>query len=471
MAHLMRRAGFGATRKELDEYSANGYEATVEHLLEANETKRMSDEMIWRYHHEQSGMMGQINPTAYWLYRMISTDAPLREKVTLFWHNIFATGYPKIAQGRILSDQINMFRRHGMGNFKNLLIELSKNPAMISWLDNHDNHNGAINENYGRELLELFSMGVGNYSEDDIKECSRAFTGWTIGNTEYMILRAERDSIWPYGRIGWFFQYNAEDHDDGEKQFLGHKGKFNGEDIIDIICQQQATARFIARHMYHFFVADEPPVPQWPYTAPRDPEAIDLLAKTYFDSGYDITEMLRVLFNSDFFKSEEVRYSRVKSPAELVAGVLRLSGEFNRPRREILDRALQMIYMGQHLTNPPSVEGWHQGTEWIDTGTLVERLNFASAQLGDVSKSGVKSIISEILNDHDDDLTPEELVESCLDQLGLVSVSDSTHDALIDFASKGGSVTVKSTQSDGGTQKQIARMMQLIGTSYEFQRA
>ena len=114
---------------------------------------------------------------------------------------------------------------------------------MIIWLDNQDNHRGAINENYGRELLELFSMGVGHYSEDDIKECARAFTGWTIGNREYMEMRSMRDSDWPYGRISWHFEYVPEDHDDGEKEFLGHKGKFNGEDIVDIICQQESTAR------------------------------------------------------------------------------------------------------------------------------------------------------------------------------------------------------------------------------------
>ena len=201
-----------------------------------------------------------------------------------------------------MTDQIRMFRRFGMGNYKTLLLELSKNPAMLIWLDNVDNHNGAINENYGRELLELFSMGVGNYSEDDIKECSRAFTGWTVANTEYTKQLAVRNSIWPYGKIAWRFEYKGEDHDEKEKTFLGETGNFNGGDIIDIICRQEATARFIARHMYHFFVADEPPVPQWPYEPPKDPDAIDILVKSYFDSGYEIESMLRTLFHSDFFR-------------------------------------------------------------------------------------------------------------------------------------------------------------------------
>ena len=368
MAHLMRRAGFGATRAQIEALEAKGYDAVVEDLLSPPENANwMGDYMVRRFHHEQSGMMGPWASGENWLYRMVTSEAQLQEKMCLLWHSIFATGYPKVIHGKVLSNQIRMFRRHGLGNFKTMLVELSKDPAMIVWLDNYDNHNGAINENYGRELLELFSMGVGHYSETDIKEASRAFTGWTIGNTEYMVLRSERDSDWPYGRISWHFDYRPEDHDEGEKTFLGQTGNFNGEDIVDIICQQRSTAQFVARHMYHFFVADEPPVPSWPYTPPRDADAIQILVDAYFDSGYDIRAMLRALFTSDFFKDEAIRYDKVKSPAELVAGILRLTGEFDRPRREIQDRARQMTFMGQMLNNPPSVEGWHQGAEWVDT--------------------------------------------------------------------------------------------------------
>ena len=232
MAHLMRRAGFGATRPELEALAVKGYDAVVEELISPTTPHGTPDDLIRRYHSEQSGMMGQTAPGAYWLYCTLFTDRPLHEKMTLCWHNIFATGYAKIAQGKVLMDQIRMFRRYGMGSFKTLLDELSKDPAMIIWLDNQDNHNGAINENFGRELLELFSMGVGNYTEQDIKECARAFTGWTVANTEYMELRAMRDSIWPYGRIAWHFEFREDDHDYEEKEFLGRKGKFNGEDIV-----------------------------------------------------------------------------------------------------------------------------------------------------------------------------------------------------------------------------------------------
>ena len=469
LAHLVRRAGFGANRIQLESLAEQGYDATVDQLLAPSRTDEMTDDLIRRYHHEQSGMMGQISPGTYWLYKMATSTDALREKMSLFWHGIFATGYPKITQGKVMSDQIRMFRRYGMGNFRTLLLELARDPAMIVWLDNIDNHKGSINENFGRELLELFSLGVGNYSEDDIKEASRAFTGWTIGNTEYMALRAERDSIWPYGRIAWHFMFDEQDHDDGDKEFLGRSGNFDGEEIIDIICEQPATAAFIARHMYHFFVADEPPVPQWPYVAPQNPEAIEVLSNAYFESDYDINHMLRVLFTSDFFKSEDNWYARVKGPAELVAGVLRLTGEFDRPRRQIVDRQLQMIWMGQYLINPPSVEGWHEGLEWIDTGTFVERLNFASSQLGNPDHPGVRSIIERVSTNGDSAISPAEMVDRCLDEIGMISVSDETRATLVDYVSAEGAL---STGSNGGpeTAERVAQLLQMIAATHEFQR-
>ena len=292
-AHLMRRAGFGATSEELDQLDQFTYDELVDSLLHPVDTSWMGEHIVRRFHHEQSGMMSGFGPGEYWLYRMVTTNAPLIEKVTLFWHGLFATGYPKVVHGKVLSNQIDMFRRNGLGTLDNLLVELSKDPAMIVWLDNQDNHTGAINENYGRELLELFSMGVGNYSEDDIKEASRAFTGWTIGNTEYMVLRSDRDSDMPYGRIAWHFEFQEDDHDSGQKTFLGEEGSFNGADIVEIICRQEATAKFISRHLYSFFVEDEIPVPSWNDVPPKDPEAIDILVRSYFENNHSITEMLR----------------------------------------------------------------------------------------------------------------------------------------------------------------------------------
>lgn len=223
--------------------------------------------------------------------------------------------------------------------------------------------------------------------------------------------------------------------------------------------------------MYSFFVADEAAVPQWPDTPPVDAEAIEFLSRAYFDSGYNITSMLRALFNSDFFRSRSSWYSKVKSPVELVAGVLRLTGEFERPRREILDRYFQALYMGQWLNNPPSVEGWHQGTDWLDTGTLVERVNFATQQVGDTSKPGVQAMIERIASNSESVTSSEDLVDACLDQVGAIAVSDDTRKVLIDFASLGGEVQLGPSNSDDDARHRIAEVLQMVASTHEFQRS
>ena len=187
----------------------------------------------------------------------------------------------------------------------------------------------------------------------------------------------------PWARFYWSFDFIPSDHDYGEKHFLGHTGNFDGGDIIDIIVQQEDTARFLARHLYNFFVADEPQVPAWNITPPNDPDAIDLLVQVYLDSGADIKAILRALFNSDFFQA--ARFAHIKSPAELVVGTARLAGNYNIPRTGFTALAFECNWQGQELMNPPSVESWHTGSEWIDGGALVRRVNFAAKLLSDTS--------------------------------------------------------------------------------------
>src|SRR5262245_53359910 len=341
MAHLLRRAGFGATREALERYVAKGYEATVEELLHPEDgPPALEDEdLIRRYHVDENSLMLIDSCQTYWLYNMVNTRRPLEEKIALFWHGVFATGYTKLNQPKQILRQIAMFRRCGLGNFHTLLTEVSKDPAMIFWLDNKDSHKEAVNENYGRELLELFSMGVGNYSEHDVRQCSRAFTGWTIHNASLHTARVARDSVWPYGRLDWQFEYREDDHDAAEKTFLGQVGAFNGEEIIDIICRQPATARFIARHLYNFFVADEPQVPAWQTVPPNDPEAIQILVDAIVTHDYDIRAVMRILFNADFFK--RARFAKVKSPTELVVGTVRLAGGHRFPDVDDITLALE----------------------------------------------------------------------------------------------------------------------------------
>ena len=471
MAHLLRRVGFGAPKSELEEYVALGYEQTVDLLLQPNEPDQINDALVRRYFPDQSVPHESNSAGSYWLYRLVSTDHPLKEKMVLLWHNLFATGYAKVTNGKPLTDQLTMFRKYGMGSFDNLLLQLSRDPAMIIWLDNIDNHNGAINENYGRELLELFSMGVGNYTEDDIKECARAFTGWTVANSDYTKQLAVRNSIWPYGKQAWRYEYTDEDHDDGPKSFLGETGRFNGEDIIAIICRQPATARFISRHLYHFFVADEPPVSQWPYEEPQDMEAMRTLEKAYFDGNYNISDMLRVLFNSEFFKSEDCHYKKIKSPAELVTGVLRITEEFGSPKIGLPERNSHISFMGQQLLNPPSVEGWHQGLEWIETGSIMQRINFASRHLGDTSNLGVKKIVQNILGNEEEHLSAESCIDRCLDELGAVEASEYIRDTLIAFADETGLPEMDLSTDRAMAEEKLSTVLSVVGSIPEYQRS
>ena len=263
MAHLMRRAGFGATRGELESVADQGYEETVEQLLHPEQQPEFDEDTFHRYLPMAEFPSQDTHSQLDFLYRLANTMRPLQEKMALFWHYVFATGNSKVDAPLHLVEQIRMFRQYGMGSYKDLLVQLGKNPAMIFWLDNCENHKRAPNENWGRELLELFSMGIGNYTEKDVFECARAFTGWTnAGRTSKLYLR---------GTYPWEFEYRPEDHDYTEKTFLGHTGRFNGEDIIDIIVRQPACARFVSRHLYNFFVADEVPGPLLGHRAARRP--------------------------------------------------------------------------------------------------------------------------------------------------------------------------------------------------------
>ncbi len=458
IAHLMRRAGFGASRAELEARAEEGYEETVEELLHPEDQPPIDDDILYRFLPGYEGALGPPINQAEWVYRMVNTQRPLEEKLALFWHQLFATGNSKVDNPPEITQQIAMFRRQALGSFRDLLVELAKNPAMIWWLDNNGNHNGAINENWGRELLELFSMGVGNYSEGDIKEASRAFTGWTI---EPKIPRN------PLGRFYWNFEYKPEDHDDGEKNFLGHTGRFNGEDIVDIVVKQPATAQFLARHLYSFFVADEPQVPSWNINPPNDPDAIDQLVAAYDESDGNLRVMLRVLFNSDFFKN--ARFARVKSPAELVVSTVRLAGNYQNPRPGFNTLAMECNWQGQELLNPPSVESWHTGSEWIDGGALVRRVNFAAGLLGDTSLPGVRAIIEAVRQRGVS--TSEEVVDACLDLVGPLEFSDATRFELLQQAIEDGALNWYTAEETERSERKLGVLLALIAASRDFQFA
>jgi hypothetical protein len=242
---------------------------------------------------------------------------------------------------------------------------------------------------------------------------------------------------------------------------LGETGNWNGEDILRIIAKQPATARFVARHLYNFFVADEPPVPAWQHTPPRDPELIKQLEDVYFKSGYDIRSMLRLLFNSDSFK--KARFARVKSPVETVVGTTRLVNDFSFPRPGFNGLTLNIRYMGQDLLNPPTVEGWHTGKEWIDSGTLVERINFTADYLGNGNLPGVRDIVAR-LRAEGSTLTPERLVDGCLELLGGYKLADETRSELVTLARGEGEILTGAEKFP----QRVSQMLQSIVATTEY---
>ena len=449
MAHLFRRTGFGATRDELEAALAQGYEATVEELLHPDRMPPFEEDICYRYFlHMRESRFLEVAQDG-WMFRIVSTPRPFEEKIALFWHNLFATGQAKVNHGAAMAAQIAMFREYGLGSFRTLLLKLSQDPAMIYWLDNQQNTKAVHNENFGRELLELFSMGIGTYTEDDVKECARAFTGWSI--------KKGVPGPYPYGRYAWEFEFRPEEHDFGVKTFLGETGTFNGDDIIDIIVRQPATAQFVARRLYQYFVSERP-----------DQDAIDILAEAFRASQYDIRATLRTLFLSDFFRKPNVYFAKIKSPAEHVANITRMVGDYQYPVFGSGELSMESRYMGQDLMNPPSVEGWHTGKEWLDTGTLVQRINFAVDRVGDTSKPGIRRFVERIAALGD--LSPAAFVDACLDLIGPLDVAPKTRAALIDFASKGGPLQFASAD-DKAAAGRVGEMLQTIVATREFQLA
>ena len=461
VAHLMRRAGFGATPLELDSLtSQKTFEEIVDDLVSPERFPAIDTSYLERYY---TGEAVAIH-VGKWLYRMVNTERPLEEKMTLFLHHIFPVAWGKSEHLDSLLKEITMFRKVGMTDFKTILLELSRDPAMLFWLDNNENHKNGINENYGRELLELFSLGVGNYTEDDIKSASRAFTGWTF---------RQPLSIYPFGHFPAEFEFLPDDHDYGEKEFLGHKGNFDGEDIIDIIVKQPSTARFISRHLYNFFVEDETQVPSWATEPPKDEAAITLLSNVFMETNGDMKAILKALFNSDFFKNA-INLHKVKSPTELIAGVLKQTGEFSSPTPGIHQFAVTtlngslfegtMAIMGQRLMNPPTVEGWHTGPEWIDSGTLSERIGFVEQQFLDPAKPGIKDIISRAGSLDDD---PSAIVDRCLDLMGAIKVSEPTYDSLISYTKE----LKEMKDGDNADAVGVHNILQMLASTIDYQFA
>lgn len=280
----------------------------------------------------------------WWAERMLTTKRPLEEKLALFWHGHFATSNDKLRDYRKSLKQLALFRALGNGNFRDLLIGVAKDPAMLVYLDAGENVKGSPNENFSREILELFTMGVGNYTETDIREAARAFTGWTNDRLTFVV--------------------KPELHDEGEKAFLGRTGNFDGVDIINIVLEHDVTARFIAAKLYRYFVHTDP-----------SPELVEQLGKQFKDGHYHIAALLTTLFLSRDFYSPAAYGTQIKSPVHLVVSTYRKLGLTEIPG--VPDFMTTTRNLGQELFYPPNVAGWAGGRSWVTPALLLERGNFA----------------------------------------------------------------------------------------------
>lgn len=391
-AHLHRRAGLGGNLTAIQKSVALGPNQAVEHLLDgdttaADGTTAADYETFFDRVEARLGPDGPLRRIqGLWLQRMVNTPRPALEWLTVFWHNHFATSDLKVKNTGQMVRQIATLRHHAMGPFRELLDDVAKDPAMLIWLDAAANRRSRPNENFAREVMELFTLGRGNYTEKDIQEAARAYTGWFV----------VRDQ----------FSYLAQQHDTGEKQVLGKTGPFGGEEIHGILVEQPACGKFIVRKLMRHYVSE---------TDTFDDALIEPLAETFQTSGGSIKTVLHKILSSKLFHDPDCRRRRVKSPVEFMVGTCRMLDIADpMPPPELL--AAAGVAMGQGLYTPPSVAGWEGGAAWIDTTRLVARTNFS---LGLCSSSGAISgkINLEKWAARHGLKKPEETVDALLDTL------------------------------------------------------
>jgi len=342
LTHLWRRAGFGASAGDIERCISMGYKSSVDYFVDYESVDNSSlDSRL------ESLALDLTRPSdlqRWWLTRMGYSKRPLEEKMTLFWHALLASEITKVSNAQLMLNQNNLYRKMALGKYGDLLKAVSRDPAMLIYLDSSSNKKEAPNENFARELMELFTLGVGNYTEDDVREAARAFTGWGLKRNQ--------------------FEFNAAQHDNGTKHFLGRSGNFNGDDIIDIIMTQPKAAEFICTKLVTFFVNDRPAS-----------QFISELAGVFRSADQSIKSVMRYLFNSAEFTSETSYRVQVKSPVEFAINAIRGLGIETNASALLVP----LNNMGQTLFDPPDVSGWPGGISWINSTTLLERFNLANS--------------------------------------------------------------------------------------------
>ncbi len=398
-SHLLRRTGFGASPEQIATAGEQGLEATIESLFA--EDAEQETQFQQTFDRVSNGLLNFTDATwvqSWWVYRMLKSRVPLREKLTLFWHGHFATSVSKVEDAWLMHRQIETLRQQAFGNFRDLVLAVAKDAAMSVYLDGQANTKEHPNENFARELMELFTCGIGNYTEADVLAAARAFSGWN--------------------RAGAEFHFNADAHDTNRKTFLGKSGRFDGTDIIDILMQQPATPRFITSKLLRFFAS---PSPSDEVIA----EAADLFDRTQFNVKW----FLRELFQSNYFFSNECHRTRISSPAEYVIGTVRSLGV----RIDAPNLVNHLNSMGQTLLAPPNVKGWDGEKKWINSSTWPARVAFAEflTQLYSDYPIGPHLPSDRIVNPEIAD--PNKVVSTLASRLALPELSAEARGELTNF--------------------------------------
>ena len=471
MEHLLRRAGFGASAEELDEYSDLSFQQAIEALLDFEAIPDNVDSFIGTPGYVGITARGGFNPGANiadsrqrWLFRMVHSRRPLQEKMALFWHNHFATAYSKIAgafgaaegaryMAAVPSEdpsgvkgQLELLREHAVGNFRDLLVAIARDVAMLVWLDGRTNVRTRPQENFARELMELFTLGVGRFAEEDVYAGARVFTGWNLTRP---------------GSSYYTFNYNAAQHDTTAKTFTfpiyadgnrtiparsADQGMQDGLDLITAVARHPDTGPRLARKLYAYFVSE---------VNPPDDGLIADMARIYYEGNFEMKPVLRHLFLSRAFADPENRYARYSWPAEFVVRSLKEVGWAGFSVNDVLN---PMINMGQQLFEPPDVNGWELGPGWFSSGGMLARMNFAAA-LAANQKFSLRDSARGAAR------TPEALVSVMLDRLSAPPFSDDAYRALVDYARAGGAWT----GSDAQLATKASGLAHLIMGSGEYQ--
>jgi uncharacterized protein (DUF1800 family) len=469
-AHLLRRMGFGGSPAEIDDLVARGREGAVEYLLDYRQIENTDlDGLLARsFDFSDPNNFERFNRAQlqrWWLTRMVHTRRQFEEKMTLFWHNFFATAASKVPD-LFMYLQNRMLRDVALDRFDQILLRVAQDPAMLIWLDGVTNIRGNPNENFSRELQELFSMGIfdvvtgePNYTEQDVKEIARCFTGW-----KFFHPRASADPF------EWRFILVADEHDNTAKTVYGQQGNFSGEDVIAIVAARRATARFLVKKLFDFFVY---PISQ---TA-EDRATIDKFADVYQQGDRSVKGLVRAIFTSDEFFGDRARFALVKQPVELIIGATRMIGaRYNpgvtgyEPNANTL--AIFSIILGQELLNPPDVAGWNLNLGWINTSTLLNRFTFADVLVAnrtrDLNAPGLWLSHEQLKK-----LTkknPKKTLNKFLSRLGPLRIDPDAERALLDYLEKGdGGTTAKFGRDDLTIDKKVRGLVHLIMCLAEFQ--